>query len=79
MGFYSCLRLKSAFFFLFCLFVCLFSFLGLQLPHMEAPRLGVELELELDLQLLVYTTATTMPESEPHLQPTWQLMATPDP
>ena len=31
-------------------------FLGLHLPHMEVPRLGVKLEL----QLLVYTTAPAM-------------------
>ena len=31
-------------------------FLGLHLPHMEVPRLGIQLEL----QLLAYTTATAM-------------------
>ena len=54
-------------------FVCLLSFLG---PHprlMEGPRLGGSSEL----QLLAYTTATATPE--PHLRPTPQLMATPDP
>ena len=37
-------------------FFSYFLFLGLQVQHMEVPRLGVELEL----QLLVYTTATAM-------------------
>ena len=49
----------------FCLF------LRPHLLHTEVPRLGVESEL----QLPAYTTATAMP----HLQPTSQLMATPDP
>ena len=47
-------------------------------PHsqyMEVPRLGVGLEL----QLPAYTTATAMPDPSPDLQPTPQLMATPDP
>ena len=35
------------------LFVCLFFFLGLQVWHVEDPRLGVQLEL----QLPAYTTA----------------------
>ena len=39
---------------------------------MEIPRLGVESEL----QLPDYSTATAMAGSEPHLQPTPQLMAT---
>ena len=34
-------------------FVCLFTFLGPCLQHMEVPRLGVQLEL----QLLVYAAA----------------------
>jgi len=34
------------------------SFEGCTLPHMEVPRLGVELEL----QPLAYTTATAMPD-----------------
>ena len=38
------------------LFIYLFSFLGLNPQHREAPRLGVELEL----QLLAYTTATAI-------------------
>ena len=42
-------------------------FLGLHLHHMKVPCLGIESEL----QLLAYT--------EPHLQPTPQLMAMPDP
>lgn len=37
------------------LFLC-FCILGLHLWHIEAPRLGVELEL----QRLAYTTATAM-------------------
>ena len=42
------------FYFLFMyLFIC---FLGPQVQHMEAPRLGVDLEL----QLPAYTTATAM-------------------
>ena len=47
-----------------------FFFLG----HVEVPRLGVEPEL----QLLAHTTATANAESELHLPPTPQLMATPD-
>lgn len=42
---------------------------------MEFPRPGVESEL----QLPVDTTATAMRGSKPHLQPTPQLTATPDP
>ena len=38
-----------------------FSFLGLQLGHMEVPRFGVELEL----QPLAYTTPTTRPDTSP--------------
>ena len=41
---------------------------------MEVPRLGIESEL----QVLAYTTVTAT-QDEPHLQPTPQLMATPDP
>ena len=43
---------KALFFFLFFFFV----FLGLNLWHMEIPRLGIKSEL----QLLAYTTATAM-------------------
>jgi len=50
----------------FSLLFFFFLLLGLHLQHMEVPRLGVESEL----QLLAYTTATAMSESEPHLQPT---------
>ena len=46
-------------------------FLWPHLQHMEVPRLGVESEL----QLLAYANA----RSELYLQPTLQLMATPDP
>ena len=42
---------------------------------MEVPGLGVELEL----QLPAYTTATSNTGSEPHLWPTLQLEAAPDP
>ena len=43
---------------------------------MEVPRLGVELEL----QLPDYATAPAMPaRSDPHMQPTLQLTAMPDP
>ena len=41
----------------------IFFFLGLHLQHMEGPRPGVKSEW----QLLVYTTATATPDSEPHL------------
>ena len=51
-----------------------FCFLGPHLRHMEVPRLGVELER----QLLAYAMHSKV-GSEPHLQPTPQLMATPDP
>ena len=47
--------LELLFCFLFYSFF-LFCFLGLQLWHMEIPRIGVESEL----QLLAYTTATVM-------------------
>ena len=39
-------------------FLFFFFFLGLHLPHMEVPRLGVKSEL----QLLAYATATAMPD-----------------
>ena len=56
-----------------------FSFIGLHPQHIEVPRLGVKLEL----QPPAYTTATSLWHSnagtELHLQPTPQLMATPDP
>ena len=61
-------KLNGFFFFFFC-------FLGLYPQHMEVPRLGVKLER----QLLAYTIATAMQDLGPHLQPTPQLMATPDP
>ena len=52
----------------YCLLVYLFiyCFLGLHPWHIEAPSLGVELEL----QLPAYTTATANARSEPKLQPT---------
>ena len=59
------------------LFLSLFCFLGLHLQHMEAPRLGVELEL----QLLAYTTAaiTRDPSHVCHLHhSSWQRQI-PDP
>ena len=52
-----------------------FSFLGLHLWHMEVTRLGAESEP----QLLASATATAMVGSKPHLRPTLQLMAMPDP
>ena len=55
--------------------VLIFYFLGPHLRHMEVLRLGVTLEL----QLQAYTTAYTTAGSKPHLQPTPQLLATPDP
>ena len=48
------LLIRSGFFLFVCLFVCFFCFLGLNMWHMEAPRLVVESELD----LLVYATAT---------------------
>ena len=51
------------------------SFLGLNLQHMEVPRLGVKWEL----QLLAYATATATPDASLHLQPTPQLSAMLDP
>ena len=56
-----------------CLFVCL-VFLGPYLWYMEVSRIGVESELP----LLAFTTAMPDP-SHVCLQPTPQLMATPDP
>ena len=59
------------------LFLSLFCLLGLHLQHMEAPRLGVELEL----QLLAYTTAaiTRDPSHVCHLHhSSWQRQI-PDP
>ena len=44
--------------FTFCLFVCLFGFLGPYPWNMEVPRLGVKSKL----QLLAYTTAKAMPD-----------------
>jgi len=60
---------------IFYLFIALiFVFLGLHMRHMEVPRLGVELKL----QLQAYTSHTNS-GSEPHLRPTPQLTAMPDP
>ena len=42
----------------FLIFIYLFCFLGLQVWHMEAPRLGVKW----DLQLPAYATATAVPD-----------------
>ena len=50
---FSWMLFYSIFGFVFCLFVCLFCFLGLHLWHMEVPRLGIKLEL----QLLAYAAA----------------------
>ena len=63
--------LNPAGIFLFCFVLFVFCCLGMHLRHMQVPWLGVEMQL----QLPAYTTAT----SEPHLQPTPQLTATPDP
>ena len=53
-----------------------FVFLGLHPWHIEVPRLGVKSELSPP----AYTTATTTQDlSEPHVQPTPQLTARPDP
>ena len=58
----------------FCnFFFYLFYFFVLQ--HTELPRLGVQLEL----QLPAYSTATATPDPSHVLQPTPQLMASPDP
>ena len=57
------------------LLLLLFCFFGPYLRHMEVPRLGVDLKL----QLPAYTTATANTRSEPHLWPTSQLTAMPDP
>ena len=52
----------------------LFAFLGLQVWHMEVPKLGVKLELQ------VPSSATARATPDPLcLQPTPQVMATPDP
>ena len=52
-----------------------FVFRGRHLQQMEVPRLGVQSEL----QLQVDPTATAHARSEPRLQATPQLTATPDP
>ena len=62
--------IKNVYTYFFFFFFC---FLPLHPRHMEVPRLGVEVEL----QLLAYTTATAT--SKPHLRPTLQLTAPPDP
>ena len=53
---------RRSFLKIFCLFVCLFCFvvcfLGLQVQHMEVPRLRVKSEL----LLLAYITATATPD-----------------
>ena len=63
----------------FFFLVSFFVFFGLDLQHMEVPRLGVKLELELQLQLLATAPATATSHSNsgswPHLQPTPQLTA----
>ena len=56
-----------------CLFV-LFCFLELHLHHMEVPRLGVESATAAGLH-----HSHSNSGSKPHLQPTSQLTATPDP
>ena len=61
-------------FFVFVFFFFFLLFLGLLLQHMEVPRLGVESEL----QPPAYTGATATLDPSLSLQPTPQLMATPD-
>ena len=51
-------------------------FLGQHLQHMEAPTLGVDLELE---PLTYIHHSHSNAESGPHLRPTPQLTATMDP
>ena len=61
-----------------CIFVLLcsvFCFLGPHSPHMEVPRLGVDLEP----RLLACATATSNIRSKLHLRPAPQFTATPDP
>ena len=55
-----------------CLFVC---FLEPHLRDMEVPTLGDKFKL----QLPAYTHSHSCARSKPHLQPTPQLVATPDP
>ena len=55
------------------IYLLIFVFLGLNLQHMEDPRLRVKSEL----QLPAYNHSNT--RSELRLQPTSQLAATPDP
>ena len=62
-------------FFFFFFFFFFLRFLELLPWHMDVPRLGVELEL----QSLAYARATATQGSQPFLQPTPQLTATPDP
>ena len=65
-----CVCVFFIFIFYFCLFVCLFCFLG----HMEVPRLVVKCELQLP------ATATATPDlTKPCLQPKPELTAMPDP
>ena len=66
-------NLSGIFYVVFVLF-CSVLPLGPHPQHMEVLRLGVKSEL----QLLACATATATP-SEPRLQPTPQLTATPDP
>ena len=56
-----------------CVCVCI-AFLGPHPRHVEVPRPGVELELQLPA-----TASHSNAESKPPLQPTPQLMASPDP
>ena len=71
--------IKTSHYYLIYLFIYLslylLLFLGLHPQHMEVPRQGVQSQL----QLPAYPTATAMPDPSRCLQPTPQLMATPDP
>ena len=60
------------------LFLFLFSLLGPYPQHMEVPRLGVRLELRLPAYASSHHSQSNA-RSEPRLQPTPQLAATPDP
>ena len=58
--------------YIYCLF---FAILGLHSQHMEVPKLRVESELYPP----AYTNSHSIAGSEPHLGPTPQLTAMPDP
>ena len=72
---FSSVFLCPSFFFLSFLFLFFFFFLGLQLQHMEVPRLGGQIKAK--AAGLQHSRSNV--GSEPPLQPTPQLTATPDP